>query len=537
LLSYITIEPSLRIAPFSDGLYIFGGPRIGFNWAVSSGDEKSFVYTQEGKFGSNGKFSSMNETVYSLQIGMGYDFPLTSKNERTQVEISPFISYQPYYGQDPRSVGSWGVSTLRLGAAIKFGSGSVIHRAKFVETPAVVEREVQFSVRAPKLVPINRRVRETFPLRNYVFFEEGSSEIPNRYVALTKNEAVSFKEEQLQEYQPVSMVGRPNRQMIVYYNILNIMGDRMKRSPGTTISLSGASEKGLEFSKERAETIKKYLVNIFGIDSSRITTEGREKPLSPSEVPGATKELTLLRAEDRRVDIESSSPELMIQVGGGPHMLKPVQIVVLVEDPLDSHVIFYVDGAKETLTSWSLEITDGQGKVQRFGPSTRDQESISGNSILGDRSQGDYKIVMLGETKSGKFVKKESSIHLIRRVEPKKETVRFRILFDFDQSKSVASYKTFLTNVVTPLIPDSGLVIIHGYTDITGEEEYNENLSNERVQDARSIIENAISSSGKKGITFETFGFGANPQYASFDNSLPEGRSYNRSVIIDIVLD
>jgi len=52
--------------------------------------------------------------------------------------------------------------------------------------------------------------------------------------------------------------------------------------------------------------------------------------------------------------------------------------------------------------------------------------------------------------------------------------VRFRILFDFDQSKTIASYEKFLTEVVAPLIPDSGVVIIHGYTDNIGEEEYNE---------------------------------------------------------------
>jgi outer membrane protein OmpA-like peptidoglycan-associated protein len=327
--------------------------------------------------------------------------------------------------------------------------------------------------------------------------------------------------------------------MTVYYNILNIMGDRMKRSPGTTILLSGASGNGPEFGKARAETIKQYLVDVFGIEGSRITTEGRDKPRIPSEVPGATKELALLQAGDRRVDIESNSPEMLIQVGGAPHqyMLKPVQIVTVVEDPLDSHVLFNVVGAKEALASWSLEITDDKGKVQRFGPSTRDHESISGNTLLGDRSQGDYKVVMLGETKGGKFVRKESSVHLIRREEPKKETVRFRILFDFDKSKTIASYEKFLTEVVTPLIPDSGLVIIHGYTDIIGEEEYNENLSNERVQDARNIIERAISNSDKRGITFQTFGFGENPIYASFYNFFPEERFYNRSVIIDIVPD
>jgi hypothetical protein len=111
-----------------------------------------------------------------------------------------------------------------------------------------------------------------------------------------------------------------------------------------------------------------------------------------------------------------------------------------------------------------LEITDDQGKVQRFGPTTRDQESISGNTILGDRSQGDYKFVMLGQTKSGKLVTKESSAHLVRRNAPMKESLRFSVLFDFDQSKTIASYATFLTDVVTPLIPDSGIVLIHGHT-------------------------------------------------------------------------
>jgi outer membrane protein OmpA-like peptidoglycan-associated protein len=308
---------------------------------------------------------------------------------------------------------------------------------------------------------------------------------------LTKDQAAKFKEEQVQEFQPKSMTGLSVRQMTVYYNILNIYGDRMKRSPGTTISLIGASpERGSAYGKERAETIKRYLVDVFGIDSSRITTEGRDKPLVPSETPGGTKDLDRLEAGDRRVDIESNSPELMIQVGGESHyMPKPVQIVEDVEDPLDSYVIFYVAGAKEVLTSWSLELTDDQGKVQRYGPSTRDQENVSGNTILGDRSNGEYKVVMLGETKGGKFVRKESSVYLIRRVELGKDVVRFRILFDFDKSKTIASYDKFLTEVVVPLIPDSGVVVIHGYTDNIGEEEYNENLSNERVQDARTIIE------------------------------------------------
>jgi outer membrane protein OmpA-like peptidoglycan-associated protein len=531
--SYMSIEPSLRVAPFSNGFYIFGGPRIGFNWAISAGDEKTFVYTQEGKSGAKAQFSDMKGTVFSGQIGIGYDIALVPPNVESQVNLSPFISYQPYFGQDPRSVGGWGVSTLRLGAAIKFGNGAEVSPA-----PAVVERDVQFSVRAPKAVPVKRRVRESFPLRNNVFFESGSTEIPVRYVALTKEQAASFKEEQLQEVRPTSLSGRSLRQMTVYYNILNIIGDRMKRSPGMTILLTGASELGPGLGKARAETIKRYLVDVFGIDSLRVTTDGRDKPEIPSIVPGATKELGLLRAEDRRVDIESNSPEMMIEVGGGPHhVMKPVQIVSVVEDPLDSQVLINVIGAKDAFASWSLEITDERGKAQRYGPSTRDHENISGNTILGDRSKGDYKIVMLGRTKSGKFVTKESSVHLVRRVEPTRDAVRFSILFEFDQPETIDSYEKFLTDIVTPLIPDSGTVVIHGHTDIVGEEEYNDSLSSQRAQDTKSIIERAIASSGKHGITFQTFGLGENLQFAPFDNYFPEERFYNRTVIIDIVPD
>lgn len=534
--SYISIEPSLRFAPFSDGFYIYGGPRIGFNFSFSSPDEKTFFYTQEGISATKGQFSNMNGTVFSGQLGVGYDFPLTSPNDETQWELSPFLSFQPYFGQEFRSTESWSTSTVRLGASIKFGSGDVIPQDKPVVVPAVVERDVQFSVRAPKAVPVKRRVRESFPIRNYVFFDEGSAEIPIRYEALTKAQAASFKEEQLQDVQPKSMTGRSLRQMTVYYNTINVVGDRMKRNPNTRISLIGASELGPEHGKARAESIKRYLVNVFGIDSSRITTEGRDKPKVPSEVIGGTKELALLRAGDRRVDIESDSPEMMIQVGGGPHyMLKPVQIVAVVEDPLDSQILFNAPGAKEAYSSWSLEITDEKGNVQRIGPSTKDRENISGNAILGDRSQGTYKVVMLAQTKSGKSVRKESSVNLVRREEPKKEAVRYSILFDFDQSKTIASYEKFLTEVVTPLIPDSSVVVIHGYTDIIGEEEYNDNLSRERVEETRGIIERAISKSRKRGITFETFGFGENLEYAPFDNYYPEGRFYNRAVIIDIV--
>ena len=529
-LSYVTIEPSLRLGSAKSNLYFFAGPRVAFNL------DKDFSYTQEKQPNTDSELSAMRKTLLSGQVGMGYDFQLSPASSANKVVLSPFISYHPYFGQDPRSIESWSVSTLRTGIALKFGKGKAVPVVD--ETPAVVVtavpvREVTFSVRAPKSVPLTRQVSETLPLRNYVFFNEGSAEIPNRYVMLSTNQASGFKEDQLQNVQVENMTGRSARQLNVYHNILNITGDRMRSNPGSSILLSGASRKGPKEGKAFAEAIKFYLVDRFGIDGSRIATDGRTKPLIPSEQPGGTKELTLLREGDRRVDLTSSSPELMMEVGGG--MMKPVQINATQVDPMDSHVVFNVGGAKDLLKNWSLDISNEQGNVQHYGPFTRDVESIPGMRILGDRAEGDYKVVMTGETKAGLAVRKESTVHLVRQAETIEKGYRFSILFDFDKSKTIASYEKFLAEVVSPLITDGSTVIIHGHTDIIGSDDYNNTLSESRAMETQKIIERALLNSGKRNVTFQTIGYGEDLGHAPFDNNLPEERFYNRTVIIDIV--
>jgi outer membrane protein OmpA-like peptidoglycan-associated protein len=212
-----------------------------------------------------------------------------------------------------------------------------------------------------------------------------------------------------------------------------------------------------------------------------------------------------------------------------------VQISALQENPLDSHVIFNAIGADELLDSWFVEVKDEQGNVQHYGPYTTDQASVSGKTILGKSKQGSYKILMLGQTKSGHSVKKESSVSFMEMDDPKQEGLRYSILFDFDKSKTIATYEKFLTDIVTPLIPENGTVIIHGHTDVIGDEKYNLALSKDRATSTQQIIESALANAGKKGIKFETYGFGEDAGMSPFENNSPEERFYNRTVIIDII--
>lgn len=539
-LSYFTIEPSLRFAPFKSNFYLYAGPRLAFNM------DKSYEYqlranpafpNQTDGPVETGDFSEVEKTIISMQIGAGYDIPLTSQNKKTQFVLSPFVAFHPYFGQHPRSIETWNMTTVRAGAVLKFGVGKNTS-VKDEETIVVVaEPKVDFSVNSPKNVPSERTVKETFPVINYVFFDLGSTEIPNRYVQLNKNQVKDFKEDQVELFTPTNLSGRSDRQMVVYYNILNILGDRLVKNPASSVKLVGSSEKGPDDARLLAESVKTYLIDIFEINASRIATEGRNKPAIPSEKPGATTELALLRQGDRRVSIESNSPALLMEFQSGPDSpLKPIQIIDRQEAPVDSYVTFHNEGSEDAFKSWSLEIEDKNGSVQYFGPYTQQKVAIPGKSILGTNAKGDYTVKMIGTTPEGSKIIKETNVSMVLWTpSTSEEVMRFSVPYNFNESNSIVRYEKYLTEVVAPKIPENGKVIIHGYTDIIGEAAYNQTLSERRAKDVKTILQNALTKAGKKGVTFESNGFGEDLQTAPFENKRPEERFYNRTVIIDIL--
>lgn len=547
-LSYLTIEPSLRFAPFRSSFYLFTGPRLAINF------EETFTY----KLGINpdfpdqlptpdveGYMSDMNNLLVSMQVGAGFDIPLSKANSRTQAYFSPFISYQPYFGQHPRSIETWSVSTVRAGAILKFGRGERIYDATEMATiPAVVaiketdkDTDVKFTVNSPENIADTRRVSETFPVSNFVFFDKESTQIPDRYVLLRKNQVADFKEDQLEVFKPKNLSGRSDRQMVVYYNLLNVLGDRMSKDPSTNIWLSGSSSKGIPDGLAMAESVKKYLVDVFGINASRITTEGRIDPRVPSEQPGGTKELDLLREEDRRVSIWSDTPALMMQFQSGKNApMKSVKFVDSQTAPIDSYVTFNVDGAKKALTSWTLDVKDAYGTSQKFGPYTQEKVSMPGKTILGTNAKGNYKATMTGQTKNGKTITREVPFKMtLWTPSEREEGLRYSLIFEFGESDAITVYDQYLREVVAPSIPKNGTVIIHGHTDIIGAEANNLDLSMARANEVKSILKTALTKANRSDVKFDVYGFGEDEILSPFVNTTPEERFYNRTVIIDII--
>lgn len=530
-ISYITIEPSLRIAPFASAFYLFAGPTISFN------QSKLFVYTQEKQVDKLGDFSDVNSTLFSGQVGAGIDIPLSASTSVNKAVLSPFISYHPYLKQKVRSIENLSIVTLRAGLSLKLGAGTKSPKSIVVEPikpvaqviiPAVIDSgKILFSISGSPTVSAKLNIKESFPLRNYIFFDEGSNEIPSRYVRLSKYQAASFQKGTFQIPEPDNLSRRSSRQLSAYYNLLNIIGDRMRVNPETTISLIGSSAgKGPNAGTLLAESVKNYLLDVFSISSSRIHTEGRDQPIIPSGGQNSTTDLTLRMDGSRRVDIVSNFPIL----------LKPLALLSSKNKVDENKIVFKTQATKyESLKSWTLEIKDDKGTIQNFGPFITNEESIAGNSILDNRKSADYKVTMRGTTTGNKLIVRESNLHLSRDTKIDKENLRFSILFDYDKFDTDAAYEKYLNDVVIPMVTNNSTIIIYGHTDIIGDKEHNLKLSQNRAEETQRILEMQLAVKGITGTKFKTSGLGEDETHAPFENELPEERFYNRTVIIDII--
>jgi outer membrane protein OmpA-like peptidoglycan-associated protein len=216
--------------------------------------------------------------------------------------------------------------------------------------------------------------------------------------------------------------------------------------------------------------------------------------------------------------------------------LKPVKFAAIQEAPIESYISINTDMEKNDFANWSLKITDQDKKVKNFGPYTRNNISIPGKSILGTRSEGLYKVTIIGKTNSGNTLTKDTTVRMrLWKSSVNEEGIRYSVIFEINSAEGNAIYEKYLTEIVTPKIPKNATVVIHGYTDIIGDENYNIKLSLARANGVKNIIENALIKSGRKDVKLEVYGFGEDETLSQFDNNFPEERFYNRTVIIDIL--
>ncbi len=375
-------------------------------------------------------------------------------------------------------------------------------------------------------IRIEEIIGQTYtPLLNYIFFAEGSSELPVRYVRLQSEATRSFSPETLR---------RSTDALFVYHNVLNILGSRMKQVPEATITLtgctsgSGAEQGKTTLAEARAKSVKQYLCEVWGIAAERITTKARLLPEKPS-LPLTESDK---REENRRVEISTLTPELMAWV--------VLADTVRTATPSAVRIITQVE-TETPPSAWRLVITHEGDTLRTFDSLGQPPQMFDWDFAKEARMQGRDLATLtapfllhpalrdsIGDTHTSEAVQlpiRQLTVQKKRRERRKdKEFEQFSMmLFEFNDSRPSAAQENAVKFIQSHLKTLSELTVV-GYTDRTGSPEYNRKLSLERAEQIARVITGAEQPSEQILVR------GMGNSELLFDNNIPEGRFYSRTV-------
>ena len=415
----------------------------------------------------------------------------------------------------------------------------VIHDLPFNnENPPVVHwntQKPQLLVEKPSLYPNfkgviirEQKTIELFTLLPMVFFDLGAGSLPGRYVKYNSPAQTNgFSEDTL------------SSTLNSYYNYLNILGLRLRNNPSTTISLTGTNsqdvdqEKSIDLSRERAEGVKKYLVEIWGIAPERMKIEARKLPENPT-LPTTPEGI----AENRRVEVGSDSWEIV----------HPVLFNQVVKRPDAATGGFkWENGLREDIIAKRELMISYQGKPWATIPITDPISTVShdgwnwrsemGNKLPAGEDKMDVQLKVTD--KSGREVLsnidkidvKQFSVAdvVAEHLGDKTRETYNLILFKYNKSDmGVWNHKILDTYVYSRIQPSSDATV-NGYTDILGTDDYNIKLSTNRAKAVEGDIAGHIK--GRvKSLTSHGYGKTGMDGKPLYTNDLPEGRYYNRTV-------
>lgn len=481
-----------------------------------------------------GSIPELNSLNLGITLGLTYSLPL---NRKKTLFLHPEISYS-YYLMPVVSDLDWNINTLRVGASVFYKEpppppppppppmdppDPMI--ADFPLPPtisasvAVIQIDSNnvemndFNIHIEDFISLNLR-----PLLNYVFFDEDSSTIPNRYFKLTGDDIIDFNNDDLENLGVLQ----------TYYHLLNIIGRRLRDNNEYTIELVGNNSNtnnekdNKELSLNRALNVRNYLRDVWKIDEKRMKVTARNLPKECSDKTSPEGQ-----AENRRVEILSKNNDL----------LQPVITTDTIRQFHDYRLRFFPSvRATAGLKKWNLTIKQGNKTLKQFTDAKSIPDSldwfITQNDSSAPKQGGQIFYSISAEDSIGQ--RTSSPVNWIPvdqlTIEQKrisnladKEYEYFSlILFNFGKSKLDKKHKSVLKFVKSRIKPESNISIA-GFTDQSGDEKINEKISLKRASEAKKQLE-------LKNVTVN----GVGESELLYDNLLPEGRFYCRTVKITI---
>lgn len=521
------IEPRVVIMPLPFPLSISIGLQYGNVVGATFDQTETIVSPSNVRFYSglarnhrSGDIQDATSLYMAVLGGVGYDLPLSKR-----LTLTPEVSYHRGLTKVIPDT-AWIVSGLRFGLSLRLRLGGPKDTASDspVLTAAVVANKVDAETVGGT---VSKMHVEEFvspqlrPLLNYVFFEEGSQDLPGRYVRLGRSDVSRFNISSLQNLGVLP----------TYYNILNVVGWRMRRNTAATVTLVGCNsdegaEKGkMELSRGRAEAVRDYLRDTWGIADDRIKVDARNLPekASSSSAEG--------REENRRVELRSSVPEI----------LEPIFTVdtTLTTEP-DGIRFGTTVRAEAGVSSWKLTAQQGGVDIKTYGGSGPVPSMLSWDlendrpSIPRGAQQVEYRLEVTDST--GQHVVTPPGTIAVEQVTVKekretgtadREINRYSlILFEYGKS-DVSDANKVIVDFIKSRISPGAKVEITGHTDRAGDASVNQRLSEERAR----VVAKAL---GVQGASVKGLG----ESVLLYDNDLPEGRFYCRvvNVVVETVI-
>jgi outer membrane protein OmpA-like peptidoglycan-associated protein len=484
-------------------------------------------------------------TSFGLSALIGYEFPLRTivKTASDALTIAPELSY--YFPLNAvESEFPWHVSSLRAGVAVRWNMPSnYVPPAPKPEAPIVAHENP--NAEAPKLTVVSlsrapfhiieTTVTETFPILPYVFFDSASAIIPDRFAQLTPVETSKFTESDL-----------PHHSLESYYNLLNVIGKRLQMNGDATLTINGTTDgrevasgsaKGADESqnlaKQRAGIVRDYFINVWKIAPKRLNVTTSDAPLNPSSTEYAEG-----FEENRRVELSSDDDRILKPIvherfreeSASPKVL-PLQLSATNRIGVrDWHAAIYsrnipvyqASGIGNPPSRIEWKPTDDQ--VDSIAKGMKVRSSGSGNDATPDSLSCELRATAINGASSSLTVALPAS----KSVNPFELSRLSLIVFDFDQANINSQNQRMISQFVGKSFYPASTASIVGSTDNLGELLHNQKLSEDRAFNVRDLI---LRNKPDAKIT-STKGIG--PSQLLYDNHLPEGRYYCRTVKVEV---
>jgi outer membrane protein OmpA-like peptidoglycan-associated protein len=484
----------------------------------------------------SGELPRARSILPSLRATIGAEFPLSSR-----LFASPILAaHIPLTGLTPY----WNLISVGGGIRLRYVFAPQEQIEEYIDTiriPTIVERpqpkpKLQAEIRAVgistggieeeviRLDVEEVKARVALPMLNYIFFNEGSAEIPSRYQQFpTAEDAKSYFKGTTDR--------RREKLLDIYTESLNIIGSRLSANPAARITLVGSTsntgreKNALDLAQKRAETIKNYLVRIWNIAADRIKIQARLLPEKPSPSRVAQGE-----EENRRVEIISNDDRITdpIIVTNLEHLATPSEIKLRVKINAEAGVKYSV--ATISIAGNELVRYEGTGLArQKAWAVTEEALSASVDSL-------DLRLEVTDS--AGNTTVATGAIPLVRRRAERERPEALEryslILFGFDEDvlgKKNERIVKFVGETFKRLQPER--VTIIGYTDELGDMQHNDDLSRRRAEAAAQALERTLREL-RIGLPAKTVIEGRGSHQILYDNSLPEGRFFSRTVNVTI---